>query len=169
MNYMNEIHDLFRSVGSIGDETTIPIPFVATNDEKKDDADHLSLMTMRQGISEKISYDAIQDLIHVSKPYYSLKDGVAAVTATTVTPEMPLLYESGTTISYTTTEGKEYCYLDALDAMIRQESTKKSKLSPPVRNKMFALPMLATDVNKREATNRRGLSVNRVTTQCNVA
>ena len=62
-------------------------------------------MITQQGVSEKISYDAIQDLIDVSKPYDNLKDETIITISTTeefngfsatVTPEMPLSYESGT-------------------------------------------------------------------------
>ena len=139
----------------------------------------------QQGVSEKISYDAIQDLIDVSKPYYNLKDETIIADSTTgefngfaatVTPEMPLSYESGTMTAAEAgrhtaiagsvaaallnqeagTGGKHY-YL-ALDANLRQEPANSKiresfdKVSPPTKKgdaKVFAH---ATDVNKRGAT-----------------
>jgi hypothetical protein len=142
-------------------------------------------LTTQKGNLEKISYDTIQDLIDVSRPYYNLKDETIITDSTTgafngfaatVTPEMPLSYESGTMTAAEAgrhtaiagsvaasllnkeagTKGKHY-YL-ALDANLRQEpidsNIRKSfdEVSPPVKKgdaKVFAY---ATDVNKRDAT-----------------
>jgi len=95
------------------DEATTPVAFsqdllkggVGTNER----TDSRPLIT-QQRVFEKISYDAIQDLMDVvSKPYYNcLKDETTIITdstagefngfsAVTVTaPEMPLSYQSGT-------------------------------------------------------------------------
>jgi hypothetical protein len=89
------------------DETTMPLALVPaqfilgvqTKEVTKND-----LSRLREGIHEKISYDAIQNLIDVSRPYYNIKDehlvkdlmtGSTLGFAATVTPEMPLSYESG--------------------------------------------------------------------------
>ena len=81
------------------DEVTTPVALnkdmLATSSVKKI---HHPLTTQK-GAIEKISYDAIQDLIDVSRPYYNLKDEVVATNqdtgafqrfSATVTPEMPL-------------------------------------------------------------------------------
>jgi len=89
------------------DEVTTPVALLnkdilaTTSVAKKTDHPLIS----QKGAIEKISYDAIQDLIDVSRPYYNLKDEAVVTNqntgafqgfSATVTPEMPLSYESGT-------------------------------------------------------------------------
>merc|ERR1712238_457739 len=87
------------------DEVTTPVALnkdmLATSVVKK--IDHP--LTIQNGVIEEISYDTIQDLIDVSRPYYNLKNEAVVTNqdtgafqgfSATVTPEMPLSYESGT-------------------------------------------------------------------------
>jgi hypothetical protein len=59
-------------------------------------------LTTQKGDLEKISYEAIQDLIDASRPYYNLKDETIITDSTTgafnglAATEMSLSYESGT-------------------------------------------------------------------------
>jgi hypothetical protein len=168
------------------DETTVPTialnnDIIPTNVAKK--IEHP--LTTQKGNMENISYDAIQDLIDVSRPYYNLKDetiitdlttGTFNGFAATVTPEMPLSYESGymtaaeagrhTAIAGSVaasllnkeagTKGKHY-YL-ALDANLIQEPVDSnilksfSEVAPPVKKGDARVFAYATDVNKRDAT-----------------
>ena len=79
------------------DEVTTPVALnkdmLATPSVKK--IDHP--LTTQNGVIEKISYDTIQDLIDVSRPYYNLKDETVVTNrntgafqgfSATVTPEM---------------------------------------------------------------------------------
>merc|ERR1712238_323408 len=130
------------------DEVTTPVTLnkdmLATSTVKK--IDHP--LTTQKRLLDKISYETIQDLIDVSRPYYNLKDETVVINqntgafqgfSATVTPEMPLSYESGTMTATEAgrhtaiagsvatallnkqqgAEGKNY-YL-ALDANLRQE------------------------------------------------
>merc|ERR1712238_144327 len=132
------------------DEVTTPVTLnkdmLATSTVKK--IDHP--LTTQKRLLDKISYETIQDLIDVSRPYYNLKDETVVTNQNTgafqgfsaiVTPEMPLSYESGTMTAAEAgrhtaiagsvatallnkqqgTEGKNY-YL-ALNANLRQEQT----------------------------------------------
>merc|ERR1712238_221724 len=87
------------------DEVTTPVilnkDMLSTSAVKK--IDHP--LTTQKGVIENISYDAIQDLIDVSRPYHNLKNEAVVTNqntgafqgfSATVTPEMPLSYESGT-------------------------------------------------------------------------
>ena len=142
-------------------------------------------LNKQKGNTDKISYDAIQDLIDVSRPYYNLKDEAIISDSTTgafngfvatVTPEMPLSYESGTMTAAEAgrhtaiagsvaaallnqeagTEGKHY-YL-ALDANLRQEPVDPKvidsfdNLAPPTKKGDAKIFAYATEVNKRDAT-----------------
>merc|ERR1712238_601389 len=154
---------------------------LATSSVKK--IDHP--LIAQKGAIKKISYDTIQDLIDVSRPYYNLKDETVVTNrntgafqgfSATVTPEMPLSYESGTMTvaeagrhtaiagSVATallnkqqgTKGKHY-YL-ALDANLRQEKIDSkiresfNDLAPPAKEGDARVYAYATDVNKRDAT-----------------
>jgi len=144
-------------------------------------------LVTQQQIPERISYDKIQDLIDVSRPYYNLKEEAIINNPTTgalkgfsasVTPEMPLSYESGTMTAaeagrHTAIAGsvaaallnqeqnggtREKHYYLALDAHLRQEPINSQifkqfetigKPSKKGDAKVFAR---ATEVNKRDAT-----------------
>jgi hypothetical protein len=142
-------------------------------------------LTAQRGDLEKISYDTIQDLIDVSRPYYNLKDetiitdsitGAFSGFSATMTPEMPLSYESGTMTAAEAgrhtaiagsvaasllnreagTKGKHY-YL-ALDANLRQEPVDShirnsfDEVAPPTKKGDARVFAYATTVNKRDAT-----------------
>jgi hypothetical protein len=166
------------------DETTMPVAFAPDQSVMGLQTDN-GLSRLRDGVHEKVSYDDIQNLIDVSRPYYNLKDehlvkdlmtGSTLGFAATVTPEMPLSYESGTMTAAEAgrhtaiagsvaaalfnqeemgNNGKHY-YL-ALDAHLRQEPIMDSEIRESFDNipsnkgdaRVFAH---ATDVNKRDAT-----------------
>jgi hypothetical protein len=116
----------------------------------------IGVSRLQEEIHEKISYDDIQNLIDVSRPYYNLKDehlvkdfttGDTLGFAATVIPKMPLSYESGTMTAAEAgrhtviagsvaaalfnqevlgNNGKHY-YL-ALDAHLRQEKITDSEI-----------------------------------------
>ena len=136
-------------------------------------------LTTQNGVIVKVSYDTIQDLIDVSRPYYNLKDEAVVTNqntgafqgfSATVTPEMPLSYESGTMTAAEAgrhtaiagsvatallnqqqgTKGKHY-YL-ALDANLRQEPVDPkiranfNDLAPPAKEGDARVYAYATDV-----------------------
>jgi hypothetical protein len=170
-------------------EETITTPVTALASEQQSVVDratpnHNDLLRLKEGIRENISYDAIQKLVDVSRPYYNLqneqlvKDATTGMTtgfAATVTPEMPLSYESGTMTAseagrHTAIAGSvaasllnqeqlgcnDKNYYVVLDAHLRQESLDLETIEafdgmPALEGeaKVFAR---ATNVNQRDAS-----------------
>ena len=164
---------------------TMPVTALAPEQQSvvdRDTTNHNDLLRLKEGIRENISYDAIQKLIDVSRPYYNLqneqlvKDAATGITtgfAATVAPEMPL---SGTMTAsqagrHTAIAGSvatslwnqeqlgcnDKNYYVVLDAHLRQEPLDSETIEafdgmPALEGEAKVFARATTNVNQRDAS-----------------